>query len=107
MELTVTQPIFLWLLGIIFVLGVFALIALVTILFQVVRLLKLASEKAVDVAAMVDEVRTTVHHATETVNETKDRIASLVTVMTSAAGIGKVVASVRDAWKRRPESDED
>ena len=98
MELTVTQPIFLWLLGITITLGLFALLALVIILFQVVKLMRLANEKATDIGVTIDDVRETIHKATETVNDTKDRFASLVGFLTSAAGISKLVASIRDTW---------
>ena len=108
MELIVTQPVFLWLLGIVVVLGLFALLALVIILFQVVKLMHLANEKAANIGATIDEVRETIHKATETVNDTKDRISNFLAFTTSAAGLAKLVASVRDSWAaHHPKAEKD
>lgn len=98
MELTVTQPVFLWLFGIFAVLGIIVLIALVVIFVQIARLLQLANDKATEVGDMIDEVRVTIHDATQTVNDTRDHIANFVTLTTSAAGIATLVSSIRDSW---------
>ena len=51
--------------------------------------------------------RETIHKATETVNDTKDRFASLVGFLTSAAGISKLVSSIRDTWGSHHRSQEE
>lgn len=98
MELTVTQPVFLWMFGIFGVLGIIVLIVLIVMFVQVARLLTLANEKAAEVGGTIDEVRATIHNATQTINDTRDHIANFVTLTTSAAGIAKLVSSIRDCW---------
>jgi|GEM_PF-6898828 len=101
MEVIISQPVFLWIFGIIGVLIVLWLLVMLTIFVQLARLLKLANEKAADIATTIDEVRATIHRATETVDDTKEKIANFITFTTSAAGIAKMVGSIRDQWTTR------
>ena len=98
MQLIVTQPIFLWIFGVFGILGVLLLVVLVVMFVQITKFVQHVNEKATDVAGTIDEVRATIHKATETINDTRDHIANFVTFTTSAVGIAKLVGSIRESW---------
>lgn len=100
MEVVITQPVFAWVFGIVSFLLIIILIAFAIILFELNRLLKFVNIKANDVAGTIDEVRNTVHKIIESVDSTREHIASFVAAATNAASIARIVATIKGAWSK-------
>lgn len=105
MQLIVTQPVFLWIFGLIGVLVTLFLIVLVVMAFQLLRLVRFVNEKSEVVGSAVDEVRGAVHTVSQSLESTSGHIAQFVNVTMSAAGIAKLVGAARDLWGKRHHDD--
>lgn len=106
MQLTVTEPIFLWLLGIVAVLGIIILLLVSVALGYVIALLRLGSRKAEDIAGTIDTVRTSVEATTETFNHARDQVADFSRLALSAAGLAKLVRTFRAETETKPVRDD-
>ncbi len=98
MELTVTQPAFVWIFGILGVLFAVILILVAVVLAYVAVLLRFVNEKSKEVGHTVDTVREVVEESAESFNETRRQVASIVGAAVNANMIGNLVRTVRNAW---------
>jgi hypothetical protein len=98
MQLIITQPVFVWIFGIVGVLFAIILVLVVVAMTYIVTLLKLANEKSKDVAETVDEVRHSVHEVVSSFDAARAHVASFVGAAVQAGTIANIVRSARNAW---------
>lgn len=99
MQVIITEPIFLWYLGITSTLIILILILLAIALVYVLKILKLAKDKSITIGKTVDVVQQTVRHTAESVDDVQSRIAQFFNFSMTAKNVSNLVASVRSAWK--------
>jgi len=101
MEVIITQPVFLWIFGLLGLLISLFLMVMVVIALQVLRLVKFANDKSAVIGSAVDELRGVTHTVGQSLESTSCHIAQFVNVTMSAAGIAKLVGAARDLWPKR------
>ncbi len=109
MQVTITEPVFLWYFGITATLLVLILLLVVIALVFWVRLMKLVSEKALEVSETVDVVQDTVRNTAESFDDARERIVQFFNFSATANGVANMVRSIRNAWheKQSPRPDGD
>ncbi len=98
MELTITQPIFLWMFSIIGLLSILMLLTLIIICVQISRIIKLAHSTLVEVDIAIKETNLILHNTSQVIYHTKEKIVNFVNLTASAVGITKLVNSIRENW---------
>lgn len=106
MQLIITQPVFVWIFGVVGVLLAIILILVVIMLAYGVVLLRLVNEKSKEVAETVETVSHSVRATTESFDGMHTHVEQFVHSAVSAGNIANIVRSVRTAWhgKAEPES---
>ncbi len=100
MQLTITEPTFLWIFGLIGLLIVILLAVMVVIAWQVMRLVKFTNAQSSVVGAAIDELRGATHTVSQSLESTSGHLAQFVNVTMSAAGIAKLIGAARSLWQR-------
>ena len=105
MQLVITQPVFVWIFGLLGGLMGLLLVVFLLIAAHVLRLVKFANEKSDVVGSAIDELRRATHTVSQSLESTSEHIAQFVNVTMSAAGIARLVGAARSLWTNRQRDD--
>ncbi len=99
MNLVITQPTLLWIVGTVGVLLVVFFVLMTVVAFHLVKLMKFMNRQSTVIEEGIGELRQATHDVSSSLKTTSDHIAQFVTFTTSAAGVAKLFSTVRDTWQ--------